>query len=596
MTATIASLVADHLDLWTSATQRKSGAGRGAKGVGGKRIRLYGIERLRALILDLAVRGKLVPQDTGDEPASTYLVTASQRVDAASAKGRRKQILPSPDESLELPSGWSPTHLGSIVDIVRGITFPGSEKSKTPEFGRVACLRTSNVQDQIEWDDILYIRDKFVARADQYVQKNDIIISMANSRELVGKVAIIERDPETPTAFGGFLAAIRARSVDPGFLMTFLRCPATKAQLIDDASQTTNIANISLSKLNPLPIPLPPLAEQRRIVAKVDELMALCDALERESADAMAAHQALVEALLTTLVTSADAAELATNWARLEQHFDTLFTTEASIDALKQTILDLAVRGALVAGVEAKDKSRSAVDLASKAKKAMSTAEGLRARTPVARDKLARPEDTFPSHWTFTDFDSVFVTVSGVTKGQKISPSEAIEAPYLRVANVQRGQLDLDEMKTITVKHSDFKRYQLHDGDVLMTEGGDWDKLGRAAIWRNEVPNCIHQNHVFRVRFEQNAILPEWVVLFVNSPLGREFFSRAAKQTTNLASINMTQLRSCPIPIPAYTEQHRIVAKVDALMALCDALKARISDAATTQKHLADAITERAAA
>ena len=228
---------------------RKSSAGRG----GGKRISLYGIERLRALILDLAVRGKLVPQDAGDEPASKYLLTASQRVDPISAKGRRKQILPSSDESLELPSGWSATHLGSIVDIVRGITFPGSEKSKVPEFGRVACLRTANVQDQIEWDDILYIRDKFVSRTDQYIRQNDIIISMANSRELVGKVAIIEREPETPTAFGGFLAAIRAHSVDPRFLMAFLRCPMTKAQLIDDASQTTNIANISLSKLNPLP-------------------------------------------------------------------------------------------------------------------------------------------------------------------------------------------------------------------------------------------------------------------------------------------------------------------------------------------------------
>ncbi|CAM3362808.1 hypothetical protein HP438_19765 [Sphingomonas zeae] len=129
-----------------------------------------------------------------------------------------------------------------------------------------------------------------------------------------------------------------------------------------------------------------------------------------------------------------------------------------------------------------------------------------------------------------------------------------------------------------------------------MTEGGDWDKLGRAAIWRDEVPNCIHQNHVFRLRFEQSAILPEWVVLFVNSPLGREYFSRAAKQTTNLASINMTQLRSCPIPIPTYAEQRCIVAKVDALMALCDALKARLADAAQTECLLADAITERAAA
>ena len=381
--------------------------------------------------------------------------------------------------------------------------------------------------------------------------------------------------------------------VSRDFLRLFLQ---TETSAIKASGHGIAMLHMTKERMEQLSFSLPPLAEQRRIVAKVDELMALCDALERESAGAMAAHQALVEVLLATLTNSADAADLARQWARLESNFDTLITTDASIEALKQSILDLAVRGVLVDGMETKEASRTIVALASKAKRSMSETEGLRARAPIARGKLARPEESFPSHWTFTDFDSVFVTVSGVTKGQKVPASEAIDAPYLRVANVQRGSLDLVEMKTITVKQKDFERYQLRQGDVLMTEGGDWDKLGRAAIWRNEVPNCIHQNHVFRVRFEQTAIVPEWVVLFVNSPLGREFFSRAAKQTTNLASINMTQLRSCPIPIPPLAEQLRIVAKVDALMALCDALKARLADAAQTQRNLADAIIERAAA
>lgn len=530
----IASLVADNIHIWTGAIQRKSSAGRG----GSKRISLYGIERLRALIYDLAATGRLVSGDT-----------------------------------------VAPVKLGSHVELVMGQAPPGNACNtdgdgtvfvKTGEFGPL-------YPEVREW----------TTKPLKMAKSGDVLICVVGAT--IGKLNLA-----IDCAIGRSVAAIRPKQTLETTYLYYALMPFTLRLRRSARGSAQGV--IGKAELNAVSMRVPPLAEQRRIVAKVDELMALCDALERESADAMAAHQAMVEALLATLVNSADAVDLARQWARLESHFDTLFTTDASIDALKQTILDLALRGALEPPLETNEASRSTVALASKAKRAISESESLRRRAPVKRGKLARPEDSFPSHWTFTEFDSVFVSVSGVTKGQKVAQREAIETPYLRVANVQRGQLDLGEMKTITVKHSDFERYQLRDGDVLMTEGGDWDKLGRAAIWRDEVPNCIHQNHVFRLRFEQSAILPEWVVLFVNSPLGREYFSRAAKQTTNLASINMTQLRSCPIPIPTYAEQRCIVAKVDALMALCDALKARLADAAQTECLLADAITERAAA
>ncbi|RDC68529.1 hypothetical protein DLJ49_19805 [Rhodovulum sp. 12E13] len=127
-----------------------------------------------------------------------------------------------------------------------------------------------------------------------------------------------------------------------------------------------------------------------------------------------------------------------------------------------------------------------------------------------------------------------------------------------------------------------------------MTEGGDWDKLGRAAIWRDEIADCIHQNHIFRVRPASRDISPEWVVVYVNSELGRRYFEEASKQTTNLASINMTQLRGCPIPLPPLAEQHRIVAKVDALMALCDRMETAVTTADTTRARLLEALLHEA--
>src|SRR5690606_10004405 len=127
------------------------------------------------------------------------------------------------------------------------------------------------------------------------------------------------------------------------------RTPNARSALIDSASQTTNIANVSLAKLRPLPFAIPPLAEQHRIVAKVDELMALCDRLEAQQADADSAHAQLVQALLDSLTQASDAADFAQSWQRLAEHFHTLFTTESSIDALKQALLQLAVMGKLVA-------------------------------------------------------------------------------------------------------------------------------------------------------------------------------------------------------------------------------------------------------
>ncbi|EGF5320358.1 restriction endonuclease subunit S, partial [Escherichia coli] len=185
-------------------------------------------------------------------------------------------------------------------------------------------------------------------RDDQYLQEHDIVMSMANSRELVGKVALASLPDNSKFTFGGFLSVLRPLVVNEIYLMALLRCETYKSQLIESASQTTNIANISLAKLNPLPVCIPPAKEQIHIVKKMNELMSLCDQLEQQSLTSLDAHQQLVETLLGTLTDSQNAEELAENWARISEHFDTLFTTEASVDALKQTILQLAVMGKLL--------------------------------------------------------------------------------------------------------------------------------------------------------------------------------------------------------------------------------------------------------
>jgi type I restriction enzyme S subunit len=123
-----------------------------------------------------------------------------------------------------------------------------------------------------------------------------------------------------------------------------------------------------------------------------------------------------------------------------------------------------------------------------------------------------------------------------------------VSLPYLRVANVKRGEIDVAIIKNVSIAKDELERYALHENDLLMTEGGDWDKVGRAAIWKGEIPICLHQNHVFRARMRSAEISPIWFERYFNSPIGRGYFESASKQTTNLASINMRQVRACPVP------------------------------------------------
>jgi type I restriction enzyme S subunit len=164
--------------------------------------------------------------------------------------------------------------------------------------------------------------------------------------------------------------------------------------------------------------------------------------------------------------------------------------------------------------------------------------------------------------WPFKQLEENADIASGVAKGQKYGDSRTVEVPYLRVANVQDGYLDLSEIKTIRVPPEDVEALRLQSGDVVMTEGGDFDQLGRGAIWPGGITDCIHQNHIFRVRLNQSALMPTFFAAFLRSGFARSYFLRCSKQTANLASVNMTQLRATPTPLPPLPLQRKFAALV----------------------------------
>ena len=172
---------------------------------------------------------------------------------------------------------------------------------------------------------------------------------------------------------------------------------------------------------------------------------------------------------------------------------------------------------------------------------------------------------TIPADWDVARLGDVAEVQTGRAVNKRSMVEGELEIPYLSVANVKDGYLDLRNVKTMLVSHTDIERYGLKNGDVLFTEGGDADKLGRGSVWGGEISPCLHQNHVFAVRPSADVLIPDFLSSFASSGFGKRYFLGAAKQTTNLASVNSTQLKGMTLALPNIREQRKIVGALSAM-------------------------------
>lgn len=190
--------------------------------------------------------------------------------------------------------------------------------------------------------------------------------------------------------------------------------------------------------------------------------------------------------------------------------------------------------------------------------------------------------------------DEISEIIGGITKGRNLEGQETIELPYLRVANVQNGFLDLGEMKTIILKKTEKEKYLLQYGDVLYTEGGDRDKLGRGTVWRNEIDECVHQNHVFKARLNQSVAIPDYVAYWSMSTFARNYFYAKGKQSVNLASINKTVLSALTLPVPSLEEQEQVVANIRERLSVCDSIEQTVDTALQQAEAMRQSILKQA--
>ena len=184
--------------------------------------------------------------------------------------------------------------------------------------------------------------------------------------------------------------------------------------------------------------------------------------------------------------------------------------------------------------------------------------------------------------------------IGGITKGRDLSGTETIELPYLRVANVQNGYLDLSEIKTIKLRVDEKERYLLKPGDVLYTEGGDRDKLGRGTVWRGEIKDCVHQNHIFKARVDQSKAIPVYVALWSMSTPARNYFYQKGKQSVNLASINKTVLSALTLPLPTLEKQRKIINHIESRLSVCDSIEQTVDTALQQAEAMRQSILTQA--
>ena len=370
-----------------------------------------------------------------------------------------------------------------------------------------------------------------------------------------------------------------------------------QTQEIKAAGHGVSMVHMTKEKMEKLVVPVPPLAEQHRIVAKVDELMALCDRLEAQQADAENAHAQLVQALLGSLTQAADAGDFAASWQRLAEHFHTLFTTESSIDALKQSLLQLAVMGKLVpqdptdepaSELMVRLRQERSEWLLSKQDSAPECKTMLRKLSSLSE---ASPPFPLPDSWQavhLIDCSRMLVDCHN-----KTAPYASEGIPIIRTSNIRNREFRFDDLKYVNDETYEYwsRRCPPEPGDIMFTREAP---MGEAAIIPDGAKFCLGQRTML-VRPMHDYIDNRYLLITLTEPHLLERASTDAIGST-VKHLRVGDVEQLNIPLPPLAEQHRIVAKVDQLMVLCDQLRTRLTQARQLNEQLASALVEQAVA
>ena len=438
-----------------------------------------------------------------------------------------------------LPEGWAHS-------TIKDINFYRSGNVKPSDFaGELFDLYSVPIFPENRPEKVY---GKEIGSSKQLVETGDVLLCKINPR--INRVWSVGDNTGNRLLASSEWIVVRQSQLSKNYLIRFFQSSGFRDLLCSDVSGVGG----SLTRARPkivetYIVPLPPLAEQTVIAQTLDTLLAQVENIKTR-----------LDAIPKILKT------------------------------FRQSVLAAAVSGKLTEAWRGENQCEPVDQLISECASKILDKKSLKFSDKSFRDDEIK--HSLPETWAWVRLAKISEVVSGVAKGSK-TKEETVQLPYLRVANVQRGYLDLKEVKEISVPRSKAEKLALAKGDILFNEGGDIDKLGRGWIWEDQVENCIHQNHVFRARCYSDLIQPKYISHYGNTE-GKEYFLREGTQSVNLANINKTTLSLLPIPLPPSEEQTEIVRRVEELFTFADQIEQQVKNAQGRVNNLTQSILAKA--
>jgi type I restriction enzyme S subunit len=545
------------------------------------------IPRLRSFVLDLAVRGRLVAQDPNDEPASVLLERIQLEKERMVTEGKiRRQELSPPIENKKLPFQVPPSwRWVRLADLSRRIHY-GFTASANPLIKEVRLLRITDIQNNsVDWNGVPGCEIS-KADAEQYaLVEGDILI--ARTGGTIGKTFLVRQVPVT-AIFASYLIRVQGSSeLCDQYLKLFLESPVYWKQL-QEGTRGTGQPNVNGQTLGRMAVTIPPSAEQRRIVTTVHELMTLCDQLEAAQVEQESRRHRLAITSLHYVSNGADAESVQEHADFFLRHLPRLTIDHEQIKELRQTVLNLAVRGQLIRQDPGDEPASELLKLIKAEKSRLVEGGGLKKDKTVWDGLPREPPHKLPSSWIWTCLQDVFE----ISRGG--SPRPAGDPRYFggNIPWITVGEVTKDTGKYLTKTETGLteegaKRSRfINSGDLLLTNSGA--TLGVPKISR--IRACMNDG-VAVLRLFHSVPLNEFAYLYLQSQTDA---FRRVNQGMGQPNLNTPIIAGWFFPLPPLAEQHRIIAKVDELMALCDQLEAQLATSRTESRRLLGALLNEA--
>ncbi|WLG51224.1 restriction endonuclease subunit S [Pseudomonas sp. FP1742] len=555
-----------------------------------------GVEKLREFILTLAMQGKLVSQDPNDQPGSELFAEIEANKSRLQAEGQIKVPKPlrpvtTEEKPYALPQGWIWVRLGSICSYI--------QRGKSPSYVEISPNKVIS-QKCVRWNGLdiepaRYIDPSSLENYEsiRFLRRGDLLWNSTGTGT-IGRACLV------PDSFDGaklvadtHVTVVRSLLIDKSFLWRWIQSPMVQSKIESFASGTTNQIELNTSTVLSHLIPLPPLAEQHRIVTKLDELMARCDTLEKLRAERKKKRITINAAAIKQLLTSSAAHDQLRAQDFIGRHFSELYTVTQNVTELRKAIIQLAVLGKLVPSIQNASPSNFLIQKIHSEKNLLLKEGKIKApkpQRPLTSENMSYP---LPDGWQWVHLQDLIIF--GPSNG--FSP-KAVEyetkVRSLTLSATTSGKFKEEFYKYLDIDVPEDSKLWLQDGDILVQRGNSMEYVGVSAVYRGESKKYIYPDLMMKIRLTKE-VDTDYVYYVMSSEQSRDYFrSNASGTSGTMPKINQQALVSLPIPLPPFETQKKIVDSVERLMKLCDALEHQIQASTTKQAELLKSVLAQA--